>query len=283
MRYNRLRRADFRIENRGPTVFLLSSLAHYGVRALVPRGITRDANHVLTEYNHGRQELWKTDLSLAEYVFGDNRTRQWILKDDRVQQGTERDVREPLLSRLVDHVRRNSDVGDTIIEFGAGTARNLAHLARTLPDRKYLGVELTPNTVDEARSLLARFGLPVELMVGDITSVTLDCTAAVSYSFHALEQLPGARSRDALARMAAVTTRSILCLEPIRELYEMSLRGIASRLRQARADYLQNLRDHAIELGLDVASARRLGMGRNPLNETCELTIRMTSQTRTAS
>lgn len=272
----RLLRGDLRIEDRGAWTYLLSSFAHYGLRALLPGRIRRDAKVVLDEYNRERYEYWKPQLSLDEYLFSDSEQERWIVLDDVLTRGTHHEVRRRVLPRLAAAVVRYSRPGDLIVEYGAGTGRNLAYLARELPDRRYLGLELTPRSVTDAREVLARFGLPVEMHVANITLPTeLTTGAALSYSYHALEQLPDEASRSALQCMAASTSTAIVCFEPIRELYPRTLRGLTARLRHHRADYCSGLIEHARALGLEVTGCKRLGLSENPWNETSELVIEL--------
>jgi SAM-dependent methyltransferase len=275
-RIKRFFRGDLRIENGGSMTYLVSSFAHYGLRALIPGRLRRDATVVYNEYNHERYEYWRSELSFDDYVFGDSEHERWIVLDDMLVRGTFHAVRSRVLPRLAEAVTRYSRPGDLVIEFGAGTGRNLAYLARVLPDRRYLGLELTPRTVEDARVIMARFGLPIEMRVADITKpVTLDRPAAISYSYHAIEQLPDTTSRLALEQMAACTTSAVVCFEPIRELYPRSLRGLTARLRHGRADYCSGLIEHAKALQLNVSQCQRLGLSENPWNETSELVIEL--------
>ena len=128
--------------------------------------------------------------------------------------------------------------------------------------------------MDDARKQLAALNLPVEMRVADVTHpLDLDKQAAVAFSVLALEQLPGTLSRDALAQMAATASKAIICLEPIRELFPYSIRGLTARLRQYRADYLSGLPAHARSLGLRVVVQERTKLAHNPLNEIGELVI----------
>ena len=273
----RLRERDLRITDRGPTLYLCSALAHYGLRALLLPAVRRDTSFVTNEYNHDhRDEYWKPALSLDEFVYGNAQEQGWVLLDDRLVRGTLHDVRTRFLPVLRDRVARYSKPGDLIVEFGAGTGRNLAYLARALPDRRYLGLELTPRSVEDARKTLAQYGVAVEMKVADVTEpVHLAEAAAVSFTVLALEQLPDTKSRAALEQMAAVTTNALVCFEPIRELYPYSIRGLTSRLRQYRADYLAGLPAHARALGLEIVTERRMGLANNALNEICELVIEL--------
>lgn len=272
----RLRSGDLRIEDRGPAAYLLSSFAHYGVRALIPRRIHRDTTQVHDEYNHQRDEYWKDTLTEDEYLYGDGERERWVLIEDKLVRGTIRDVREHILPLLAERVAKYSKPGDLVVEFGAGTGRNLGYLSREVPDRSYLGLELTPKSVEDARRMLAKFDLKVEMRQADVTKpISLERRAAVAYSVQALEQLPEGLSRLALQQMAGVAERAIVCIEPIRELYENSLRGWTSRLRQHRADYLAGLPSHARSLDLQVVTQRRIGFAEHPLNEVCELVIEL--------
>ncbi|HEY1813784.1 MAG TPA: class I SAM-dependent methyltransferase [Kofleriaceae bacterium] len=269
-------RGNLRIEDRGPAAYVWSSLAHYGLRALLPKR-SRDTTVVMNEYNHERDEYWKPQhqLSVDDYVWGDRERERWILLDHELGRGTLRQVRERLLPRLKQRVEQYSAPGDLVVEFGAGTGRNLAYLSLELPDRKYLGLELTPRSVDDAHAMLRRFGLPVEMRVADVTAALDVPRAAVAYSVQALEQLPSTVSRAALANMAKIASRAIICFEPIRELFPKNMRGFAARLRQYRADYLSGLPQHARELGLDVVTAKLAGFAEHPLNELSELVIEL--------
>lgn len=267
-----LRRGDLRIVNHGRLLYVWSSFAHYGARLLLPK-VTRDKSFVTEEYNHERDEYWKQDLTLDEFIYGNDDAVIWTLVDGDLVRGKLRAVRERALPRLLDRVERNSKPGDLVVEYGAGSGRNLAYLAKELPDRRYLGLELTPKSVEDAKRMFSQFKLPVEMRVADVTQPGLVREpVAVAFSFLALEQMPGDVSREALTQMTSVA-RTVVCFEPIRELYSYSLRGITSRFRQLRADYLKGLLEHAKSLGVTIRTAERTGLAYNPLNEICELLI----------
>jgi SAM-dependent methyltransferase len=269
----RLRRGDLRIEDRGPTAFLWSSLAHYGLRALLLKPAKRDKQFVTDEYNHDhRDEYWKPTMSFDDFVYGNATDLVWTLIDHEPCRTTLADVRRRLLPRLAGRIAQYTKRGDLVVEFGAGTGRNLAYLARELPDRTYVGLELTPRSVEDARAQMRALDLPVDMRVADVTLPT-GLVAAVSYSVLALEQMPNSISREAIHQMAATASRAIICFEPIRELYPLSVRGLTSRLRQYRADYLSNLPKHVRDLNLSVIKLERSGLGNSALNEICELVI----------
>jgi SAM-dependent methyltransferase len=273
----RLRRGDLRIDELGPTIYLLSSFAHYGLRALLLPAVKRDVEFVTNEYGQGnrnRTEYWKPTLSADDFIFGNSEDLTWVLIEGKLLRASERAVREHLLPRLKARVAQYSQPGDLIVEYGAGTGRNLAYLARALPDRKYVGLELTPRSVEDARKQLAEINLPVEMHVHDVTQpFAFAQQPAVGYSVLALEQMPRTVSRDAIKQMTTAAKNAVIGFEPIRELYGYSLRGITSRLRQYRADYLGGLPKHVRDLGLRIVVEELSGLAHNPLNEMCELVI----------
>src|SRR6185503_15130709 len=108
----RLRRRDLRITDRGPTAFVLSSLAHYGLRALLLPRVRRDTAFVTNEYNHDhRDEYWKPALSLDDFIYGNAEEQGWVLIDDQLKYATLHDVRTQFLPRLRDRVARYSKPG----------------------------------------------------------------------------------------------------------------------------------------------------------------------------
>jgi hypothetical protein len=274
-----LKRLDLRVEELGPHVFILSNFAHYGLRALLKKPVRRGSELVHAEYGHeARQGYWKARESLTpdEYIFDNHESPRWVLIDHQLVRRTLRAVRERVLPHLRDRVAQYSKPGDLVVEFGAGTGRNLAYLARELPDRRYIGLELTPQSVEDADKMLKLCGVNVEMRIADMTQPSqLPEKAAISYSIQALEQLPGTKSRSALQQMVDSSRNAVLCIEPIRELYPNSVRGWTSRLRQYRADYLRGLPGFAKELGLNVVKLERLGLAENPLNEVCELLVEL--------
>jgi SAM-dependent methyltransferase len=105
----------------------------------------------------------------------------------------------------------------SVIEFECGTGRNLLAIKRAYPDVRCVGVELSPASVERARSASRHYGLPIEVHVVDVTRpVPAIVPAAVCYSVHALEQIPAAmfafEQMDALAtdyRMLGWSRRAI--------------------------------------------------------------------------
>jgi hypothetical protein len=103
--------------------------------------------------------------------------------------------------------------------------------------------------------------------------IDLGVRASVAFSMLAIEQMPGALSKQAIDQMIRTGARSLVCFEPLRELYPRSLRGLVARLRHYRASYLTGLTKYVRTLNLNIVVERRTGLAYNPFNEICELVL----------
>lgn len=255
-------------------VFSLRALAHYGVRVAAGVRVRRDTRWIVEEYNRPRRrEEWRDDLSIDDLILGST-SREYVLLHDRLVWASERQVRHVLLENLRASVSRlvADNRTPTIVEVGCGTGRNLFFLAQQFPDAQLIGYELTEATVANARRRAVQFGGRVRVEQADVTSGrVLPSTFDVAYSVHALEQL-GNRLDNALGEMARAR-RGVVFLEPCGELAPANARGLAMRLRLRNAGYLNGLYDRLVANGANIVVARRLGIGRNPLNETCHLVV----------
>ena len=264
--------------------FLRATLARYSRdwTAAATRRTTRWRTPpvVRQEYDaqRARQLERLSSMSWDDAILGPAGLRDFVLVDDRVEWGPVRPPLEMHLARLAAHVRLVARPGDTVVEFCSGNGRNLLHLARLLPGVRFVGLELSPTSVELARRLARRFGVPVEFHERDVAGDTGLRTAvvAVAFSYHGLEQMPRIADR-ALAEMCRVASRRVVLMEPLPELWPLDARGLVSRLRVRALDRLRGL-DDAIHgstaaFGWRLASAVRLGTAVNPLNETCEVVL----------
>lgn len=226
-------------------------------------------------------------LTWDELQYGRAPAGTTILIGDRLAHGSYREPRSVNLARLAAHVEACTRPGDTVVEFGCGDGRNLLYLQHAFPDRTYVGLELSAVSCALARRLAERFGGDVTYHQADATDATHALPAALAprsaalvYSCHALEQMPRLFVR-ALALMAEASRDAVVLLEPVPELWPWSPRGMVSRLRVRAIDRLRGLVDAAGALAAGgewtVVTARRLGAGSNPLNETCEIVLRRTT------
>lgn len=260
---------DLRLKQFGPSVYTFSNLLHYLARTGFPAR-SRDQRLVMGEYNGARSELWKEDLTYDELVFG-SQQKIYVLMDDVVQLGTAYQVRHRLVDLLIAAVGKLCEPTSTIVEFGSGTGRNIFALAKAFPACRFVGFELTPKSVQYSMDRAHEWKIRnAEFRVGDMTAdLDLPKETDVIFSVHALEQLPGQSVRAAISQMISKANRGVVLHEPIRELYPHNVRGWASRLRMKRADYVNGILNEIT----NPYTAKRLGIGHNPFNETCEVLI----------
>jgi SAM-dependent methyltransferase len=274
----RIRTRDLRVLDRGGFAYTVSNALHYGLRAALRRQVTRDVKFVEEEYHVSKRgEHWRPQLSLDDLIYSDDTTQKWILKDGKLVVATDRVAREYLLARLSERIREFLPDGrGKVVEFGCGTGRNLFYLARTFPNLELAGLDLSESSIEHARQIAKQEGLNVKFEAAD---VTVDCSrfgqADVVFSVHALEQIPHLFTR-AMENMAAMAKRGIILFEPVHELFPRSLRGLAARFRLRNANYLDGLLQH-VEASpkLSVAHAAAMPTVGNPLNQTCELVVKV--------
>jgi SAM-dependent methyltransferase len=275
----RIQRRDLRVMNKGPLLYTVSSLLHYGMRAAVRRRVVRDVKQISQEYHDkNRTEYWASNGSLDDLIYSDNQTSKWILNGGRLEVGTDRIAREYLLERLEKRIGELLPEGHgTVVEFGCGMGRNLFFLKRKFPSLKLVGLELTPSTVESARKLAREAGLDITFEVADMTKKLPIEGADVAFSVHALEQLP----RDfpaAVDNMLAVAAKGAVFFEPVHELFPKTLRGLAARFRIFNADHLNGLVAHLeTSANAKIVSAKAMPTVGNPLNQTAEILVARTS------
>jgi arsenite methyltransferase len=83
--------------------------------------------------------------------------------------------------------------GDTVVDLGCGPATQLAMIGRMNPHTRFVGVDLSPDMLDKARSLLTEQALSnVELRTENITELSSfpDASADAVISTMALHHLP---------------------------------------------------------------------------------------------
>ncbi len=64
---------------------------------------------------------------------------------------------------LVETVARRLEPPSYVLEIGCGTGRNLLDLAKAFPEARLLGLDLSPDMLERARTKLGRFGERIEL------------------------------------------------------------------------------------------------------------------------
>ena len=273
--------------------FVRRSLTYYGSRAakrrlqtIVNPGsvIWRDSSVVKGAYDAERGYTLEREgaLTFEELVYGSAdrfdvvSPSDFILLDDRVVWAPTRESRRFLVERIQKDVQRLVPAGGTVIELGSGSGRNLLHLKQQLPDRRFIGLELSSTSVKLARHLAEKFALPVEFLEANVCEeLTVDLRQAVDlvYSSHALEMMPRIFV-GAISNALALASSHVLFFEPIPELWPSNARGVASRCRAYVMDRLDEFFP-ALERALDqrpewtLIAAERLATSTNPINETC--------------
>ena len=258
-----------------------------GIRSWFIPSRFRSIAFVQANYDRERHaELARFEASpplLDTYVFGDHTDSDFVLLNGRTQYGPLSAARRHIANVLLGHVTAHTAPGDTVVEFGCGNGRNLIHLKRMLPDRTYVGLELSPHSVELCRKAAEHYACPIRFEAHDVTKqLEIDLPRPrVCFSVHALEQMPRG-FEQAFRNMLATNPQSIIMLEPVHELYHWTVRGVLGSLRARVMDRLTGLPRFLQELPVTVARAEPLGFADNPLNETCVLIVSTQSPSRQA-
>lgn len=95
-----------------------------------------------------------------------------------------------LAERAIDELRL--EPGDTVVELGTGTGRNLEALSAAVgPDGNVIGVDLSPGMLEVAQGKVDDAGLVnVELVEADMTTYELPADTRAVLSTYAMEMLP---------------------------------------------------------------------------------------------
>jgi hypothetical protein len=264
--------------------FLWAGFKHY-LRALCSargRRNFRTPDVVRKHYDELRNQMlaelagkdWETFISTRPD------DEDFILADDRIVWGPLRPVMGRLSGCLREAVRAYCRPGGVVVEFGSGDGSNLLLLKSLFPDVHFIGLELSPASVEYSRQAARKFGLDVTYHECDATGplAMLPAPGAVhlAFSSFALEQMPRVFV-GAVRNMLACSSRGVVFLEPAGELYPWNLRGLVARMRVRSMDRLRGLPPALKQLtaGTDwtVTKARRLGFAVNPLCEGCEIHV----------
>jgi hypothetical protein len=268
------------------THFLLNSLTfHTAYLATRPfRPGRRSAVTVQKNYDveRSKQMAELDNLSWDDYVFFSRSLHDFIVLDDKTLWGSLRSVRNRLLERLVETVRARVKPGQTVVEFGSGDGRNVLYLRTIFPDINFVGLELSPSSVQLSRFAAQRFGVQdVEFFQADVSKpLPAELTGrdfGLVYSSFALEQMPRIFD-DALRNMLSLSPSSIVLFEPVPEVWPLNLRGLVGRLRVKAIDRLQDLPNAVMRLTRErpdfrVKRIQRSGLAINPHTEMCEVII----------
>jgi trans-aconitate methyltransferase len=264
-------------------LFLLRSFLSYSV-ALAKRRRARgqrtpDTVRVAYDDFRGKSLERLSTIDWDSYIFLPPE-RGFVLVDDRVEWRSLSEPRRRILDRLTLVTQQYARPGATVVEFGSGDGRNLMLLKRLFPALRFVGLELSPVSVDLARRAALQFGADVEFHVADACdAASLPATvqsADLAFSCFALEMMPRIFT-GAVANMLRLSSGGVLFLEPIPELWPSTPRGLVSKLRARAMDRLHGL-PAAVHAALVSGEWRlermeRSGLAINALNEMCEIQI----------
>lgn len=174
-------------------------------------------------------------------------------------------------SQMAETIDPFLEQGGSILEVGVGEATTHGGVIEFLGGRVglSLGFDISWSRVQVGRTWLRDMGVDSHLFVADIAHIPLaDASIDVVYSSHSLEPNRG-QERALISECLRVAKQTVVLVEPIYEL--------ASNKAKERMDshgYVQNLREHAEQLGAEVLDFRLLDYTSNPLNPSGVLVLK---------
>lgn len=267
------------------THFLLNSLAFHSAYLVTRpfRSGLRSAATVQKNYDAERSKQMSQleNLSWDDYVFFSKSLNDFIVLDDKMIWGALRTARSRLLDRLVEAVRNRVKPGQTVVEFGSGDGRNLLYLRTLFPDIHFVGLELSPSSVQLSKLAAQKFQVTgVEFYQADASKPLMvelgGRDVGLVYSSFALEQMPRI-FEDAILNMFGLSPSSIVLFEPVPEVWPRNLRGLVGRLRVKAIDRLRHLPKIIKRLTQENPQFNLIKIERwlaiNPHTEMCEVVI----------
>ena len=227
-------------------------------------------------YDTVRGRMRLTDFD--EFVFGKPKDPEIVLAAGHVRWGSRTEIRRIEREHVIDVVA-GACAGieaPVVVEVGTGTGANLMLLKRRHPHVQAIGLELSPVSVDLARSAAEAFELDVDFHVADVSrplEIDLGRPVDVVFSCHALEQMPDVFT-GAVDNVLRLARTEAIFFEPVGERYPRNLRGLVGRLRLTAVDYLNGLYANLVARDATITSVRALGFGVTPFNETVEIRVR---------
>ena len=107
------------------------------------------------QYFFGYTYFNNLKITLDEYVFGSQtskkETMKWNLYKGKLKFGFQREITEKKHSLLEEKIK-TIDM-NYIVELGSGGGSNILYLARKFPEKKFVGIELSPTSVEHANSI----------------------------------------------------------------------------------------------------------------------------------
>jgi SAM-dependent methyltransferase len=210
---------------------MAGSILRSAARATVRR-IRRDRRAVMKEYDQGNwaarreQRSWERAAGLEAFLTGSD-TRRIAAKIDGIAvRVTCHEYYRYRLGALQRLVREQLSADGDLVELGCGFGYNLFSLALAFPQRRFLGLDISPNGIETGRAIASRFALAdrVSFDFLDLTrrsEPNFEHLAGRScFTFFCLEQLPD-NVEGALKNIIAARPRRVLHVESSTELLSL--------------------------------------------------------------
>jgi SAM-dependent methyltransferase len=196
---------------------------------LALKRIRRTPEQVAREYDAGRwakvfaERAWERAPNLEAFLVGTSRRQLLAVVDALSCRLSEADYMRYRLGALSRFVTRGLGEEMPLVELGCGYGYNLLALSLAYPQRRFLGLDISPTGIAAARAIAAWFGLAhrIEFGVIDLTDpddgnfVRLKDKGVLT--FFCLEQMP-MHVEDVLRRIAAAVPARVLHAEPAAEM-----------------------------------------------------------------
>ena len=205
-----------------------ASIAKSCARLALKR-IRRTPQRVACEYDAGRwaqvlaARAWERAPNLEAFLVGTSQRPLLALVDALSCRLSEADYMRYRLGALTRLVARGLGEEMPLVELGCGYGYNLLSLSLAYPQRRFLGLDISPTGIAAARSIAAWFGLAhrIEFAAIDLTDPGDDNFGRLKdkgvLTFFCLEQVP-IHVEGVLRRIAAAAPARVLHAEPAAEM-----------------------------------------------------------------
>jgi predicted O-methyltransferase YrrM len=257
----------------------IKNFLRYCFNKIRGKSFKRDTELVYSIYETRRLDQLKnyTFTTLDEYIFGsptsNSEKSRWNLFEHKLVFSVGRKISDKKYSLIEEKI--NSLNLEYIVELGSGGGRNILHLARKFPQKKFVGIELSPSSVELSKRAAKTFKINnVEFYARDLTQKhtyeELIKSSSLVFSMHCLEEMPRI-FKIPLNLLKEKKVENIFFLEPAfifqpkRHILELS-----RLLRIVYRDRLWGLTSFCkknFSKNYDI-SILDLGIGNNPVNPT---------------
>ena len=127
--------------------------------------IRRTPSLVAAEYDRGlwsrvyRERAWERAASLEAFLVGDGQKPLTAWVDNRPCRISQRDYYRYRLTALAALVESSLGGTEDLVELGSGYGYNLFALSLAFPNRRFIGLDISPAGVATGRAIAAHFGL----------------------------------------------------------------------------------------------------------------------------